>query len=148
MRGERTNPKPLASVLESISFLPDIFMLFHFPLFSVLLPGYRSPKLSVGGWLQCFARRSLCLCQPTITFPAEMTKSFFFFLSVLFRYLFLPCIPLLKMYTAGCQANIMNSYRCTVLPKSCDNTIFPSYFFSLESFLLLMLVQFVNPHPC
>ena len=79
MRGERTNPKPLASVLESISFIPDIFMLFHFPLFSVLLPGYRSPKLSVGGWLQCFARRSLCLCQPTITFPAEMTKSFFFF---------------------------------------------------------------------
>lgn len=49
MRGELTNPKPLANVLESISFPPDIFMPFHFPLFSALVLGYRSPKLSAGG---------------------------------------------------------------------------------------------------
>lgn len=76
--GELMNPKPLASVFESISFLSDIFMPFHFPLFSVLFLGYHSPKLSAGGLLQCFARRGLCLCQPTITFPTERAKSFFF----------------------------------------------------------------------
>lgn len=71
--------KPLTSVLESISFLPDVFMPFPFSLFLPLAHGYRSPKLSAGGWLQCFAvRRGLCLCQPSITFPAEMDKSFSF----------------------------------------------------------------------
>lgn len=67
----------LQMFLESISFLPDIFMLFHFPLFPALLLGYRSPCLPAGGRSQCFSRQGLCLCRPTITFPAEMAKFFF-----------------------------------------------------------------------
>lgn len=77
MWGEFANPKPLLSILESINFLPDTVMLFYFPLFSILLLGFHSPVLSAGGWLQCFPRRGLCLCQPTITFPAELPILYF-----------------------------------------------------------------------
>lgn len=103
MWGEFTNPKPPLSVLESINFLPDTVMLFYFPLFSILLLGFHSPVLSAGAWLQCFARRGLCLCQPTITFPAEMANSFFSLL-VFLRHLFLSEFILWKLIQHALKA--------------------------------------------
>lgn len=145
MLGGLMNPKPLASVLESISFLPDIFTLFHFPLFSVLLLGYRSPKLSAGGWLQCFARRGLCLCQPTITFPAEMDKSFFF--SLCFSDIFLSLHSSCENIYSMLSRQHFEPLQMQNSAKGCDSTIFPFYFFfSLKSSLLFVL--FANPHPC
>lgn len=70
----------------------------------------------------------VCVNQPSHSLQKWPNLFFFFPLCVTPISISL-CIPLLKTYTAGCQGNIMNSYRCTVLPKSCDNTIFPSYFF-------------------
>lgn len=141
MWGELTNPKPLGSVLESISFLPDIFMLFHFPLFSVLLLGYRSPMLSAGSWLQCFARRGLCLCQPTITFPAEMAKSFFFSLCYSDIYFSLHS-SFENMYSVLSRQTFWITTDAQFSQKLWQHN------FSLKKLLLLMFVLFANPCPC
>lgn len=105
--GELRNLKPIASVLESISILHDIFMLFLFPLFSVLfgvftvLSSLRGAGCSVLLGAACvFVRQSSHSLQkwPNLSFSLVIVSR------ISIPFYILP----LKIDTACIQGNILN----------------------------------------
>lgn len=91
--------------------------------------------------LQCFARRGSCLCQPTITFPAEMAKSFLF--SWCFSDIYFTLNSFFEnIYSILSKATFWTVNRCTMQPKVVTTQFF---IFFLLKVLLLMFVLFVNP---